>query len=125
MLKRAGKLHSTVLEETNQAKKSALKNPAVDSASALETALAGVFSWNDRVAKSEGKLVRRVEKKCASLQSPATVFPGDCANQDLRIVEDCAIAAARCQACSQINAFDALSLDCDLADDRSANGSCP
>ena len=44
---------------------------------------------------------------------------------DLRAVESCAIAAARCQACREFNWFDALRLDCDLADDRSANGSCP
>jgi hypothetical protein len=124
MLKRAGKLHGTVLKEVNKAKKSALEDPAVDSASALETALAEVFSWNDRIAKSEGTLVSRVERKCAPLESPAAVFPGECADQDLRTVESCAIAAARCQACATINAFDALSLNCDLADDRSANGSC-
>jgi hypothetical protein len=40
-------------------------------------------------------------------------------------VEDCVIAAARCVACSKINAFDALALDCDQLDDQSANGSCP
>ncbi len=40
-------------------------------------------------------------------------------------VEICVIAAARCEACSKINAFDDLNLDCDQADDRLANGSCP
>jgi hypothetical protein len=35
------------------------------------------------------------------------------------------IAAARCQACLKINAFDGLSLYCDRLDDAIVNGSCP
>jgi hypothetical protein len=40
-------------------------------------------------------------------------------------VEACVIAAARCEACLKINAFDDLNLDCGRADDQTANGSCP
>jgi hypothetical protein len=47
------------------------------------------------------------------------------ANPSLREVEACVIAASRCEACVKINTFDALSLDCDLADDLNTNGSCP
>jgi hypothetical protein len=35
------------------------------------------------------------------------------------------IAAARCEACLKINAFDNLDLDCDQADDQTTNRSCP
>jgi hypothetical protein len=43
----------------------------------------------------------------------------------LRQVEVCVIAAARCEACLKINAFDDLDLDCDKADDQNAtNDSC-
>ncbi len=45
-------------------------------------------------------------------------------NPNLGDVEACAIAAARCEACVEINAFDGLDLDCDWADDQTANGSC-
>jgi hypothetical protein len=57
------------------------------------------------------------------------IFPGyDCeaANPNLSDVEACVIAAARCEACLEINAFDGLDLDCDWADDQNdVNGSCP
>jgi hypothetical protein len=43
----------------------------------------------------------------------------------LRVVEVCAIEAARCQACLKMNAFDGLNMDCELADDQADNGSCP
>ena len=41
------------------------------------------------------------------------------------MIQDCVIAAARCVACSKINAFDALALDCDQEDNQDADGSCP
>jgi hypothetical protein len=43
----------------------------------------------------------------------------------LRQVEACVIEAARCEACVKINVFDDLNLDCDQADDQTANESCP
>jgi hypothetical protein len=43
---------------------------------------------------------------------------------ELRQVEVCVIAAARCEACLKINAFDDLQLDCDDADDGDINDSC-
>ena len=55
------------------------------------------------------------------------IFPGECSEGDPNLgeVEACVIAAARCEACSKINAFDDLDLDCDQADDQTVNGSCP
>ena len=47
------------------------------------------------------------------------IFPGACgvAIPSLADVEDCVIAAARCQACLKIEAFDDLDLPCDRLDD--------
>jgi hypothetical protein len=72
--------------------------------------------------------VKRVDRKCAALPNPITIFPGyDCGGMgdpSLREVEACVIAAAHCEACLKINAFDGLDLDCDQADDQLDNGSC-
>jgi hypothetical protein len=128
MLKRANKLENTVLKEVNKAKKRALKDEAVSSDTALEAELQAVFSSNSKINRAQKMLVRRVDRKCASLQLPPDpIFPGKCSDGEpgLGQVEACAIAAARCEACSMINAFDDLNLDCDQADDQTANGSCP
>jgi hypothetical protein len=128
MLKRANKLENTVLKEIVKVKKKALRDEAVDSASALEAKLWDVFSDNKKINKAQKRLVKGVNGQCTDLQdSPDTIFPGyDCGNPtpNLGDVELCVIAAARCEACLKINAFDALNLDCDQADDQDANGSC-
>jgi hypothetical protein len=125
MLERAGQLEDTVLKQINKAKKKAIKQPAVDDAAALEAALTAVLSSNGKIQKQEDQLVQEIDSQCSALQAPpSTVFPGACADDALANVENCVIAAARCLACSEINAFDALALDCDQADDRNTNGSC-
>jgi hypothetical protein len=125
MLKRADKVESTVLKELNKAKKKALRDPTVNDAPMLEDELWSVFDSNDRVLKAQNALVKRVERKCAAVEPLLLVFRGDCGSTILSEVEDCANAAARCQACLKINDFDALSMNCDMADDKDANGSCP
>jgi hypothetical protein len=130
MLKRAGKLENTVLKEVNKAKKKALRDEAVNSDTALEAKLQAVFSSNDKIDKARDRLVNGVDKRCAVLPAPPeTIFPGyDCGavNPDLNEVETCVIAAARCEACVKINAFDGLDLDCDQADDQNdINETCP
>ena len=126
LLKRANKLEDAVLKELVKAKKSAIKEPAVNSAAALETALGAVLSSNKKITKSQDQLMSKVDKTCASLQAlPSTVFPGACAAPTLAEVEDCTIAAARCVACLKMNAFDGLNLNCDQADNLAADMSCP
>lgn len=126
MLKRADKLEGTVLSEINKTKKRALRGAVANSASALESTVAAVFSANTKIDKAEDRLARKVDKSCAALgTAPVTIFPGACAGPTLLEIEDCVIAAARCQACLKLSAFDALNLDCDQADDQIANGSCP
>ena len=129
MLRRADRLETTVVREVNKAKRRALKDEAVNSEAALELKLQAVFSGNDRIKRARDRLETRVNKRCADLQDPPdTIFPGyDCAkpNPNLGDVEDCVVAAARCEACVKINAFDALHLNCDEADDGAPNGSCP
>jgi len=127
MLKRADKLENTVLKEVNRAKRRALRDETVGSNATLEAKLWAVFSSNDRIERTQDRLVRWVDRKCAVLQPrPNTIFPGECGegDPDLRQVEICAIEAARCEACLKINAFDDLNLDCDQADDQADNGSC-
>jgi hypothetical protein len=127
VLNRGNRLENVVLKEINKAKKKAIKDPAVDSAAALEAALETVFASNNRITRIQDQLVKSVDRQCAVLQvPPATVFPGVCGtgNPNLRQVEVCVIAAARCEACLKINAFDNLNLDCDQADDQDTNGSC-
>jgi hypothetical protein len=128
MLRRAGKLENTVLKEVNKAKRKALKDETVNSDAALEAKLQAVLSSNDKIGRAQDGLVKGVDRKCAVLQVPPdTIFPGTCGegNRELNEVEVCVIEAARCEACLKINAFDDLNLDCDQADDQTANGSCP
>jgi hypothetical protein len=127
MLRRANLLESSVLKELNKAKRLAIKEETVDSAAALEAELQTVFMSNVKIQNHQDRLVKRVDNTCSVLQvPPATVFPGQCAegNTTLREIEVCVIEAARCNACLKMNAFDDLSLDCDLADDQISNGSC-
>jgi hypothetical protein len=130
MLKRANKLENTVVKEINRANRMALKDEMVGSGAALEAKLQAVFSSSNRIDRAQSRLVKRVDRKCAALQTPPdAIFPGyDCGEEppNLSEVEACAIAAARCEACVKINAFDRLNLDCDEADDQDGgNGSCP
>jgi hypothetical protein len=128
MLKRADKLENTVLKELNRAKRKAFRDETVNSDVALEARLRAVLSSNHRVTRTQDSLVRRVDRKCAVLQAPPdAIFPGECGegSPNLAEVEVCVISKARCEACSKINAFDDLDLDCDQADDQTANASCP
>jgi hypothetical protein len=128
MLKRADKLENTVLKEVNRAKKKALRDETVVSSAALEAKLQAVLSSNDRITRTENRLVTGVKRQCAALEAPPdTIFPGTSGVGDpsLPQVEACVIEAARCEACVKINVFDGLNLDCDQADDQTANGSCP
>jgi hypothetical protein len=131
MLVRANTLENTVVEEINNAKREALRYKAVDGDSTLETksrAVQSTLLWNEKINRAESMLVKEVDTKCSVSQAPPdTIFPGGCAEggASLNEVEDCVIAAARCQACLTINAVDDLKANCDQADDQTANGSCP
>jgi len=127
MLKRANKLESTVLKEVNKAKKQALKDETIGNDTTLEARLQAVFSSNRKINRAQNALERGVDRKCDALQAHSDeIFPGKCSEGDpsLGEVEACVIAAARCEACWMINAFDDLNLDCDQADDQTANESC-
>jgi hypothetical protein len=127
MLRRANKLENTVLKEVNKAKKQALKLDWVLSDTTLEAKLWAVFSSNDRISRARGMLVNGVDRKCAALPTPPdAIFAGECSEGDrsLSEIEACVVAAARCEACMKINAFDDLNLHCDQADDQDVNESC-
>jgi hypothetical protein len=119
---------NTVLKEINKAKREAIKDEMVDSDAALEAKLQAVLSSNDKINSAQRMLLNGVDRKCAALPTPPdAIFAGECSEGDpsLSEVEACVIAAARCEACVMINAFDDLNLNCDRADDQTANGSCP
>jgi len=127
MLKRADKLENSVLKEVIKAKKKALKDETVNSGAALGAKLWAVFSSNDKINSAQRMLLNGVDRKCAALPTPPdAIFAGECSEggPSLSEVEACVIAAARCEACVTINAFDDLNLNCDRADDQDVNGSC-
>ncbi len=68
------------------------------------------------------KLLTKIQTKCpgnldkfAGCGAPAT-------DEDLRT---CLDTFTKCRACLAVNEADALTIDCDLADDGNANSSCP
>jgi hypothetical protein len=128
MLRRAGKLETAVVKAILKAKRMAIKEDSVDSDVALGARLEAVFFSDVKTIEgAEDRLVKEVDKRCARLSvNPETLFPGSCGqgNPSLSEVEDCVIAAARCEACLKINAFDDLNMNCELADDHNDNGSC-
>ncbi len=133
MLKQASKLEQRIVKEILKAKKSALRDGRVDRASALEATLIialtrePITKVQERLEKAEEKLKRGVDKKCGGLGPPNAIFRGDCGDGDpsLADVEDCVIAAARCQACSKIEAFDGLDLPCSRLSGGDPFSSCP
>jgi hypothetical protein len=129
MLMQAGRLEYTILKQLYRANRRSLKDETINSNAALEAKLQAALSSNAKIDRAENTLVSGVNKKCADLAPPDTIFPGyDCGavDPDLGDVGACAIAAARCEACLKINAFDGLDLDCDQADDKNnTNESCP
>jgi len=98
--------------------------------SGLESALQAILSpllSNPRISTAQRALANGVDRKCGALEAPLdSVFAGDCGDESANLseFEVCVIAAARCAACSKINAFDDLDLDCDEIDDQLANRSC-
>jgi hypothetical protein len=125
MLKQADRLEDTILKEVNKAKKIALKDVTVTHRTALEEKLETLFSSSDKIGEAGEALETGVAEKCATLQDPESTFPGACASANLDAVGRCVKAAARCEACLEMNAFDGLDLDCDQVDDEEPNGSCP
>ena len=126
MLKRADKLEDTILKEVVKAKKTTIKDPAVNTEEELETALGRALSSSKKITNTKQQLRDKVSKKCVNL-APAAVpatFPGECTGLDLDTVEECVIAAATCVACKKINIFDALEINCDLLDNQADDGSC-
>ena len=83
-------------------------------------------------AKLAARLPSRVAKACSSQKSAPpvaleTLFPGRCAvaaESGADALSACVLERVSCRFCQQLAGTDELALDCDLFDDRSANGSC-
>jgi hypothetical protein len=125
MVRRANKLYSAASREVIKFTRRALEDETVDGVGALEANLEDLLSSSSKIASTEQKLVKAVDRACGPVPDPDLIFPGGCADADLGNVETCAIAAARCQACLTVNTSSDLDLDCEQLDDGTVNGSCP
>lgn len=77
-----------------------------------------------KVEKKVAKLAAGAQKSCAAVADLTGAFPG-CAPADVAGLVACAERAATCRFCRALNAFDAMTMDCDAMDDGVANLSCP
>ncbi len=130
------KLAATVIKQFVKCKKNALKegkDPAPAGAmSAADLALcvddAGTADsiagdGKGKIAKKVTKLGEAIGKKCATVDT-AGALPGLCSGLNGNDLRDCIDRRVECRTCLTLNATDDLSVDCDLFDDGSANGSC-
>lgn len=77
-----------------------------------------------RVAARRRALEGILERSCRGLSLGQT-FPGDCAAAGASAgFADCMVERARCQLCRSFEAFDGLTLDCDVFDDGADDDSC-
>jgi uncharacterized protein (DUF1800 family) len=128
-------LYYTIWKEALSAKKNALKGAQrvtgsgpVASAAELEAELIGVIQADakGRIAKSATRLRDKTVQRCTAAATPvAEMFPGGCAGSaTLADLGACAESVARGQFYQSLATADALSIDCDLADDGAGNLSC-
>lgn len=79
-----------------------------------------------RIAREARRLRDRAIRRCAEIATPlAQAFPGICASaSDAAALGACAEGVARGAFYTMVAGADALSIDCDLADDGTGNLSC-
>lgn len=78
----------------------------------------------DAIEKKENAIGNAATNTCQDVPNLAVAFPG-CDESDPTALAACATTAARCRFCMALNAYDALSIDCDLFDDETDDASCP
>jgi hypothetical protein len=76
------------------------------------------------IEKKEKAIENAATKTCRDVPNLDAVFPG-CDESDPLDLSACATKAARCRFCTALNAYDALTIDCDLFDDEVDDASCP
>ena len=117
----------TTLGVFNKCKKAGLK----DALMLRSRDLAGCVGADGRgkIAKScsatTGKVAKDIDRKCVAKGVDLTLALPACAGGDAAQTAACLTASAACRACLALNSADALSADCDVADDGLSNDSCP
>lgn len=77
------------------------------------------------IARASARLATWTARACAGTERPLdTLFPGGCAAADPHALADCAAGLARRHVHRALTAVHALTPDCDLLDDGTANLSC-
>jgi len=77
----------------------------------------GALRPNRKLEKVIDQLTAHAARKCQGLPDLPAAFPGACGTGDLDDLLSCIGLRAVCGACTSLNAFDALSINCDLVDD--------
>ncbi|RMD82483.1 MAG: lamin tail domain-containing protein [Candidatus Dadabacteria bacterium] len=115
-----------VAKEFSKCKKSGLGDASI----VRTPELASCFGVDPagKIAKAcdpdSGRIGRDLVKRCSGLGVDLlSAFPG-CGSSDPTIVGNCLNRAGLCRACRMLDQGDRLGLDCDVADDGLANGSC-
>ena len=135
VLRYATDLFYAIWKEALTAKKNVLRGVQrvtgtgpVGSASSLAAELIGSIQADTRgkIAKAAAKLHDKTVQRCTAALTPiAQLFPGGCsASAALADLGACAEGVARGQFYQSLASADALSIDCDLADDGAGNLSC-
>lgn len=76
-----------------------------------------------KIARAERRLRTLVERRCI-VAGFGDVLPGRCADLAGAALSACVAERARCRACRLLATSAALDVDCDLADDATADASC-
>ncbi|HYD49670.1 MAG TPA: hypothetical protein VEB21_15045 [Terriglobales bacterium] len=77
------------------------------------------------IAKSRAKLGELIGRDCDEVSATAAAFGnGECSSLSGDSLASCIDDRTDCRLCQTFNDADALTVDCDLFDDDSANGSC-
>lgn len=112
-------------QEFNKCKVAQLKSGVVDDVSdiaACVTPMGIAADLKQKIFKAKAKLDSAVTSAC-SPGDISSAFLG-CGAATAGTLASCVAAKAQCQLCEALNAIDAMSVDCDLFDDNTINGSC-
>ncbi len=129
VLKAVFKCQQAKMKEFLKCKKAGLKDLSIFDASGLEACYEGADPINisKKCTSPNGGIFKAVFKKCDKVDQRAflsELFPG-CVTDDSFGLAACLDRIVECRFCQYANAADGINRDCDLFDDRAANGSCP
>jgi hypothetical protein len=123
-LKSATKLYSTYQKVFNTCKKKGLKDKTApfDDITDIEACLSG--DPKNKISKAAAKLTSAIGKKCVDAGVATPFALGDCAGLSGALLASCLETEVRCRVCITALGSDNLTLNCDLYDEGSVEGSC-